>query len=211
MAKAALVASGKFLTKGSPEKLKSGVEKALRAASLFLPQKQQRALNSFIQAPFTGTYSAQSGEIVGILKNMRDTFKSNLASATASEKSSKESDDEFQKAKTNEFETMKASFEANEKVLGENDDALSTAQTAKGETEASKADDEEFLAKLLALCAAKTKEYEDRKMIRTGEEAAVSQAISILNSDAAFDLCGATKAVTEGGFIQLRLRTQRKT
>merc|ERR1719235_1385883 len=210
-AKAALITNGKFLTKGAPEKLKSGVEKALRAASLFLPQKQAKALNSFIQAPFTGTYSAQSGEIVGILKNMRDTFKSNLASAIASEKSAKESDDKLQDVKTAEFEKMKAAFEANEKVLGENDDALSTSTTTKEETEASKADDEAFLAKLVALCAAKTKAYEDRKMIRSGEEAAVAQAISILNSDAAFDTFGATKSATEGGFIQLRLRTQRKT
>merc|ERR1719421_2394255 len=110
-----------------------------------------------------------------------------------------------------EFDKMKAAFEANEKVLGENDDALSTSTTTKEETEASKADDEAFLAKLTALCAAKTKAYEDRKMIRSGEEAAVAQAISILNSDAAFDTFGATKAATEGGFIQLRLRTQRKT
>merc|ERR1719235_423913 len=210
-AKAALITNGKFLTKGAPEKLKSGVEKALRAASLFLPQKQAKALNSFIQAPFTGTYSAQSGEIVGILKNMRDTFKSNLASAIASEKSAKESDDKFQDVKTAEFDKMKAAFEANEKVLGENDDALSTSTTTKEETEASKADDEAFLAKLTALCAAKTKAYEDRKMIRAGEEAAVAQAVEILNSDAAFDTFGATTAGTTGAFIQLRLHTQRKT
>merc|ERR1719231_723271 len=100
---------------------------------------------------------------------------------------------------------MKASSESNEKVLGENDDALATAKTTKAETEAS-------MAKLTALCAAKTKEYEDRKMIRAGEEAAVAQAISILNSDAAFDTFGATKAATEGGaFVQLHLRAQRRT
>merc|ERR1719478_1728058 len=100
-----------------------------------------------------------------------------------------------------------------EKIMAANDDALSTSKTTKGETETSKADDEDFLAKLIALCAQKTKEYEDRKMIRANEEAAVAQAISILNSDAAFDTFGATKSATEGetGFVQLRLRTVRKT
>merc|ERR1719482_258435 len=59
----------------------------------------------------------------------------------------------------------------------------------------------------------KTKEYEDRKMIRANEEAAVAQAISILNSDAAFDTFGATKSATEGAteFLQMRMQTQRKS
>merc|ERR1719482_1996084 len=50
-------------------------------------------------------------------------------------------------------------------------------------------------------------------MIRANEEAAVAQAISILNSDAAFDTFGATKSATEGetGFLQMRMRTQRKS
>ena len=43
-----------------------------------------------------------------------------------------------------------------EKIMAANDDALSTKKTTKGETETSKADDEEFLAKLIALCAKKT-------------------------------------------------------
>ena len=49
-----------------------GVE-ALRAASVFLNDKQRSAVSSFLQAPFTGNYNAQSGEIVGVLKNMNDT------------------------------------------------------------------------------------------------------------------------------------------
>merc|ERR1719191_735958 len=103
---------------------KEDVQATLKAAAFFLPQKQQRTLSALIQAPFTGTYQAQSGEIVGILKSMRDTFKSNLATAISSEKSSKEQDDKFQETKESEFNTMKAALESNDKVLGGNDDAL---------------------------------------------------------------------------------------
>ena len=39
------------------------------------------------KAPFTGSYTAQSGEVVGILKNMRDTFESELAAAHAKDTS----------------------------------------------------------------------------------------------------------------------------
>merc|ERR1719482_181151 len=164
-------------------KLSGNVKDALKAASVFLSDKQKRSLTSFIQAPFTGTYQSQSGEIVGILKNMRDTFKSNLASARASESAAAESHSKFMIVKEDEFNKMKKSFDDKDKVLGENDDAISTKKTSKGEEEASKADNEEFLAKLQKMCAEKTKAFEDRKMVRANEEAAVAEAVSILNSD----------------------------
>jgi len=201
-AKASLVAQDKFMSHGpkaSLLKLKGNVKDALKAASVFLSDKDKRSLTSFIQAPFTGTYQSQSGEIVGILKNMRDTFKSNLASARASESAAAESHSKFTKVKEDEFSKMKKTFDDKDKVLGENDDAISTKKTSKSEEEASKADNEEFLAKLLKMCAEKTKAFEDRKMVRANEEAAVAEAVSILNSDEAFETFGAVKATTEGG------------
>jgi len=171
-------------------KLSTDVKKALDAASIFLTRKQQKSVSSFLQAPFAGTYTSQSGEIVGILKNMRDTFKSNLASARASERSSSESYNGLMKIKTDEFDKQKAVHTQADSILGENDNALSTKKTQKSDAETSKANDEEFLTKLLKICAAKTAEYEDRKMVRANEDAAIAQAVSILNSDAAFDNMG---------------------
>merc|ERR1719272_2794666 len=184
-------------------------------ASVFLADKDKQMLTSFIQAPFTGAYQSQSGEIVGLLKNMRDTFKSNLASARASEAAAAESHTKFTKVKTDEFNKMKKSYDDKEKVLGENDDAISTKKTSKSEAEASKADDEEFLAKLQNMCAEKTKAFEDRKMVRANEEAAVAEAVSILNSDEAFETMGAVKATTSGGtgpsLIQVGRHMQRQS
>ena len=78
---------------------------ALRAASVFLSGTQRAKLHSFLQAP--GNYNAQSGEIVGVIKNMQDTFKSNLESAiTAEEKAQKEYDD-LMAVKEAEFDEMK--------------------------------------------------------------------------------------------------------
>merc|ERR1719352_2024369 len=127
-------------SKASLIKVKSSVKDALKAASVFLSDQQKRSLTSFIQAPFTGTYQSQSGEIVGILKNMRDTFKSNLASARAAESSAAESHSKFSKVKEDEFNKMKKAFDDKDKILGENDDAISTKKTSKSEEEASKAD-----------------------------------------------------------------------
>ena len=72
-----------------------------------------------------------------------------------------------------------------------------------------KAEDEKILADLTKQCADKTAQYEDLKMVRANEEAAVAQAILILNSDAALESFGATAAETSGntGFILLRYST----
>jgi len=198
----------------APKELSATLKVALKAASIFLPVKQQRQLGSFLQAPFTGTYSSQSGEIVGILKNMRDTFKANLASARASESAAAESHAKFAKVKEDEHAKLKDTFEDKKKITSANDETLGAKRSSKAELESSKADDEEFLGKLRKQCTEKKAQYEDRKMIRANEEAAVSQAIAILNSDEAFDTFGKTKATSEGEtgpvLIQVGSHVQRR-
>merc|ERR1719460_123657 len=164
---------------------------------------------SFIQAPFGGAYQSQSGEIVGILKSMRDTFKANLADAQQGESTSKEDYDKFSKVKTDSFDKMKKVFEKNEEVMGTNDDEVSTKKSSKADAEVSFLEDSQFLAKLRVMCDKKTKEYEKRKMIRSNEEAAVAQGVSILNSEEASKAFGDIKATTEGGtgFIQISKHT----
>merc|ERR1719456_508133 len=70
-------------------------------------KKAQKEVMSFIQAP---AYTSQSGKIVGILKNMRDTFKTNLASARQAEKTAQEAHDKFMQEKKEAYEIMKESF-----------------------------------------------------------------------------------------------------
>merc|ERR1719236_333561 len=79
----------------------------LKAASARLPSKLLRMVDNFLQAPFTGDYQSQSGEIIGILKNMKDTFKSNLATARATEANALESHNKLMKVSTDEFDKMK--------------------------------------------------------------------------------------------------------
>merc|ERR1719355_528019 len=63
--------------------------------------------------------------------------------------------------------------------------------------------------KLLPLCDEKAKGYANRKVLRANEEAAIAEAISILNSDDAFATFGTTDATSTGktkaaSFIQMR-------
>merc|ERR1719502_1787085 len=88
--------------------------------------KQRRVASAFVQGPFTGTYTSQSGEIMGIIKNMRDTFKTNLADARTTEKNSKEAYDKFMKVKKDSHKEMSSSYAAKQKDLGDNDGELAS-------------------------------------------------------------------------------------
>jgi hypothetical protein len=187
-----------FMKGNSLVSLRKTVKQALIAASAFTNKKQVQKVESFLQAPFTGTYAAQSGEVVGIIKDMKDTFTSNLESARAAEAAALESHTAFMKNMLEAYAAMEALYEEKQEILGDNDQELSDKRTSLDAAETQKAADEEFLAQLLVMCAAKAKDYESRTLLRTNENAAIAEAISILNSDAAFSTFGKVSATSTG-------------
>merc|ERR1719454_1774234 len=195
----------KVPSKRGLKNLDDDMKAALRAASVFLTGKQRSTLHSFLQAPFTGNYNAQSGEIVGIIKNMKDTFEANLESARATEEKKQKEYDEMMEIKTAEYDEMEELFEAKKQEIGDNAAQISTISSEVETMEAELAADQEFLAALTTRCSSKKAEFEKRNMLRAGEEAAIAEAISILNSDAAFESFGKVDATSTGatGFIQL--------
>lgn len=196
-----------FMAEKSAGASLSQVQAALKAASSFMSLPQRQKTTVFLQAPFTGTYTSQSAEVLGILKNMRDTFDKNLAEARATEKAQKEAYDKFMDIKKKAYKDMEDSYEEKQKSLGNNDGGLASRREQLAEAKKQKASDEEFLEKLLPMCAERAKGYENRKILRANEEAAIAEAISILNSDEAFATFGTVSATSTGAtqaFIQLR-------
>merc|ERR1719388_255381 len=106
---------------------------------------------------------------------------------------------------------MEELFEAKKKEIGDNAAEISTISSEVETMEAELAADQEFLATLTERCASKAKEFEKRNMLRAGEEAAIAEAISILNSDAAFESFGKVGATSTGStgpaFIQVSKKT----
>jgi len=193
----------------------SRVKQALSAVSVFLNPQQTKNVQSFLQAraPFTGSYTSQSGQIVGTLKSMRDTFKENLATAQSTEKQQVDSHEKLMDTLNKAYDEMSSTYDRRQEGMGDNDDNLSTKKSQLVEAKEQKASDEEYLEKLLAMCEEKTKEYNQRKMLRANEDAAVAEAVAILNSDDSFAAFGKTDATSTGGtgpaFIQLRSRRVR--
>merc|ERR1719195_483265 len=103
---------------------------------------------------------------------------------------------------------MESSYKDKQKQLGGNDEDLASKKKQLAEAKKQKASDEEFLEKLLPMCEEKAKGYANRKILRANEEAAIAEAISILNSDDAFATFGTVDATSTGktgaAFIQLR-------
>merc|ERR1719515_189538 len=187
--------------------LQSQVQSALQLASGMMNPAQQSATTAFLQAPFTGTYTSQSAQVLGIIKNMRDTFEANLADARETEKNAIAAYKKFMKIKKEAYDEMSDSYDEKQKSLGGNDGSLATKKKQLAEAKKQKASDEDFLDQLLPLCETKAKGYENRKMLRANEEAAIAEAISILNSDDAFATFGTTDATSTGAtkFIQLHM------
>merc|ERR1712094_93720 len=78
------------------------------ASLLTLTHKQKRAMSSFIQSPedyfdaeptFKQSYAPQSGEIFGILKQMKETFETNLSSSQKEEMANQKAYEELKAAK----------------------------------------------------------------------------------------------------------------
>merc|ERR1712203_1210162 len=94
-------------------KLKATVKQALLLASSVSSQ-HKKVLESFLQAPFTGTYTSQSAEVVGILKDKGDTFRTNREAARIAEEKALEAYNAYMKAAEEEYQKMKKSKEEKE-------------------------------------------------------------------------------------------------
>jgi hypothetical protein len=199
-------ADNKQFMAGHSSLLQSKVQHALATASALMTPEQQSKATAFLQAPFTGTYTSQSAQVVGIIKSMRDTFKKNLADAIKTEDDAFEAYKAFMTLKLESRKKMKSSYEEKQKALGGNDGTLSTKKKQLDAAKKQKASDEEFMDELVPLCKDKAEAYDIRKVLRANEEAAIAEAISILNSDDAFAAFGKSDATKSGatGFIQLR-------
>mmetsp|Transcript_26579 Transcript_26579/g.61033 ORF Transcript_26579/g.61033 Transcript_26579/m.61033 type:complete len:744 (+) Transcript_26579:92-2323(+) len=191
-------------------KLRSRVTQALSAATALMPTEKKAKVNAFVQAPFTGNYAAQSGEVVGILKDMRDTFKQNLAAAAKQEAKEVAAHAAFIEAKAEEKKALEASWDKKQSQLGANSADIATKKGQLESAKAAKQAAEDFLAELRPMCAAKAKDFEARNLMRSKEEAAIGEAIAILNSDAAFATFGKVDATRTGGLSLLQLRASRK-
>merc|ERR1711920_970150 len=133
-------------------------------------------------------YAPQSGEIIGILKQMGDTMAANLGSATSDEQAAIKTFDGLVQAKSQEIKVLTSTVEGKTKQIGELGVSIVQMQDDLASTQASLAEDRAFLADLSKSCATKTSEWEVRSKTRAEELVALADTIKVLSDDDALDL-----------------------
>merc|ERR1719235_714088 len=159
--------------------------------------KQHKFLMSLLQTPESDgaallqqlrASAPQSGAIFGILKQMKESFETNLAESQKDEETAKQEYAEMKTAKEEEISAGEELIDSKTVELGDTDKKNAMAKEDLHDTEATLAADTEFLAQLKTKCEKAAEEYAARSKVRNEEIKAVSETIGILTDDDAKDL-----------------------
>jgi len=145
-------------------------------------------ISSFLSQGQTEGYVPQSGQIVGILKQLQDTMKAELKDAIAEEESAKSSFSAMTAAKKKEINANTRAIEAKLQRDGELGVQIAEMKEDLDDTSVALAEDRAFLADLDKGCGTREAEYEVVKRTRAEELLALADTIKILNDDDALDL-----------------------
>lgn len=154
------------------------------------------------------SYNSRSGEIFGILKQMKDTFSSNLSQAQKEEMLAKQRFKELSAALQKEIAAATEAKNDKTSQLAEKLQRHAQAKADIKDTKAALSADERFQMQLEERCAMEDKNFGERQKTRSDEIQAVSETIGFLTNEDARDLFSRTF----NNFLQTssRLQLQRR-
>jgi len=164
------------------------------------------ALTAFLSTHNSDKYTPRSGEIVGILKQMKETMEKNLADITGSEEQAIKDYDGLMAAKAKEIATNTKAIETKTERFGQVSVDIVNLEEALDDTTKALRADNQFLANLGSSCATKTSEWEVRSKTRTDELVALAETIRILNDDDSLDLF--KKTLPSPSLLQMKLSSR---
>lgn len=176
--------------------------------STSLTNSDQEAILSFLSQSDSDaeSYAPASGEIVGILKQMKDTMESDLKDLIAQEEKAKTEYAAMMSAKKKEADAATAAIEAKTARLGDTKVEIVNLEEDLDDTSTCLQEDKAFIANLKKNCGTKQQEWTERQKTRTDELVAISETIKILNDD---DALGLFKKTLPGPklFLQVEVST----
>jgi DNA repair exonuclease SbcCD ATPase subunit len=164
----------------------------------FVSPQQQDDITAFLQAPsdislaYKESYAPQSGAIFGILKQMKESFETNLASSQKEEMQAQAAYEDLKAAKESEIKAGQELMETKEQELADTDQKKAEDEEDLEGTRDSLAADQKFLMNLKETCQNTDSEYEERVKARQEEIKGCSEALAILTSDDAHDTFSST-------------------
>jgi chromosome segregation ATPase len=174
--------------------------KRLAVSSSDLSDFDRKMLMSFLSNSASEGYVPKSGDITGILKQMKDTMVKDLDDIVVSEKSAVTTYDELMSAKTKEVAANTKSLESKSKRVGELGVSIAEMKNDLDDTTAALIEDKKFLGNMDETCEAKRKEWGEITKARGEELVAIGETIKILNDDDALELF--KKTLPSPSFVQ---------
>jgi len=155
-----------------------------------LSEHDQHQVFSFLEAPAHTAmlqgktkYDPQSGPIFGILKGMKESFESNLATAQKDEEEAVAQFASLKESKTKEIAAAENLIDTKTTEKAEQQEKNAQGKEDQEDTRVAVKADTDFLMDLKLKCQNADADYEGRVKVRNQELAAVSDTISILSSD----------------------------
>jgi len=191
--------------------LKSGSFNNLKAQELkdFLTGASSATETSFLQRSpgLAGqSYQPQSGQIFGILKQMKEDFDTDLGQEQKAEAKAVEEFKALKESKLAEIDTAKKAIVQFDQDLARLGQTNAESLKELEDVEEQLGMDQEFLKNLQEKCANTDEEFEKRVKSRLEEIEAVEDTIEILNDDKAF----AAFDKTSNSFLQVSSQQQEK-
>merc|ERR1719379_392577 len=173
--------------------------------SMDMSSADRDILSSFLMGGSGHRYAPASGEIVGILKQMKDTMEKDLAEVIAAEDKAKQDFEGLVGAKEKEIAAATKAIEEKTKRTGEVAVEIVMLKEDLDDTQTSLGEDKSFLADLEKNCATKEKEWAEICKTRQEELIAIADTIKILNDDDAQELF---KKTLPSSFMQIQVTAE---
>jgi len=166
----------------------TNLRQVLHKHSDMLNPRQRKVVSAFVQESENSGYEPASGEIFGILKQMKESFETNLANSQKEEMQSQKDYEDLKAAKEDEIAAGTDLADKKTSELATADEKNAQSKESLEDTRNVLAADTEFLANLKEQCQNIDQEYEERTKTRQLEIQATSKALAFLSSDEAHDL-----------------------
>jgi len=185
---------------------------ALITASRIISLTDKDTVVSFLnnEGQSSEQYEPQSGQIVGILKQMKDDMAHSINEQEQAELVASDAYGDLKAAKDEEIAIAADSISTKEKHSGELAVSISVAKDSLEDAIVELDDAQKMLHTLSTQCGTRKKEFEARLTLRNEEISALSEAMKVLQDDDALDVFKAAVPeasalqTSKAGFLQTR-------
>lgn len=192
-----------FLQTGAAAYLRKVVDNNEKALAQ-LDMADQELIHSFLQSG--KDYIPASGEIVGILKQLKDNFDESLGGIVEEEEKAVAAFKKLKSSLEDLIATNSAAIESKTELSGQVAVKIVEGKSLITTTEKQMGDDMATLAQLKEACSGRGDEFATRQADAAAEVDAIGQAIGVLNNDDALELFKATdtKAMNQVSLLQIQ-------